>query len=243
MRAIGLCLLWLIWGMIAGSGGAATVMYLRPEVFRAPPAITIPLQKDTAVPKPNVDIRPFVVQVQGGIKDSTMVKLGHGVAWDETRIVTNAHVVKETPSASAVKVLVNGKWISATRVVWSTSHDVALIEFSKPHGVPIAGMRGMPAVGTPVFYYNTSEKRVLTGAVVSASEVTIESEKFATTSLPSRSGDSGGPVFDAGGNVLGLVTRAAVVTQGADPGSYMLGAQLVRQVMVTLVNYQPAAED
>jgi S1-C subfamily serine protease len=239
MRKIGFFLLIFIVSAFSGAGGSLALIKLKPELFRSPVVVVT-----ADVPLAVVDIRPYVVQVQAGIKDNDeVVRLGQGVAWDAYRIITNAHVVKDTPSTDAVKVLLGGAWVEADRVVWSLNHDVAMIEFSRPHGVPIAGMRGLTPAGEAVFYYNIRESRVLTGRVLSDEDnmVATAGDLFVVSSLPTRKGDSGGPVFDAAGNVLGLATRAASTEQGSPPKSYHLSAQLLRQVMLTLKNYEPSA--
>lgn len=242
MRTIGLLLMIVLWGGLSGVVGTLTVLKFKPHLFDVP-SVSVPIpvapDGDLTTPQMRVDATVFVVRVKAGIEgNETTVNMGHGFASDDRRIVTNAHVVNETPNTQSVAVFIGGTWRTASRVVWSTKHDVAIIEFASPHGLRTAGMRGIPAVGTPVFYYNTSENRLLTGRTLSEETVTVSGEKFLETTLPSRKGDSGGPVFDDVGNIVGMITRAAVTTNGAEPKSYMLSAQLIRQVVLTLVNHR-----
>jgi S1-C subfamily serine protease len=233
MRTILLFLTLLVTGLVSGAGGTFAIVSLKPDLFR-PAVVVMP-----NIPAPVVDLRPFVVEVSSQIEgQADRVHLGHGFAWDDRRIVTNAHVVRTTPSTDGVRVRLGDTWVTAARVVWSTGHDVAFIELAQPHGLPIADMRGTPSLEEGLFYYTLSEGRLLTGTLTASSEITIEGERFFTTSLPVRQGDSGGPVFDALGNVVGIATRAANVHQGVPPASYYLSAQLVRQVMIALINHR-----
>jgi len=164
--------------------------------------------------------------------------LGQGWAWDDTRIVTNAHVVDGVAVAEHVEVFVNGAWIAAKSVVWSDKADVALIRLPQDHNVPSPSFVGLPSLGQKVCLYQWAENRLSSGKVTSAEEETHKGHKgqYLTVSIPARVGDSGSPVLTQQGELAGMLSIVNLTEEGSDSYSYMVSAMCIRQTVNTLLS-------
>jgi S1-C subfamily serine protease len=148
--------------------------------------------------------------------------LGSGfVVSDSGEIVTNAHVVTTGAGAAirkASKVFVrfgDGNQVSARIVGFDPFSDVALVRVD-PKGLTLKplplGSVDDVTVGEPVAAIGSpfGEERSLSVGVISATDRSIESlTGFQTsgalqTDAAINSGNSGGPLLDAGGRVLGI---------------------------------------
>ncbi|HWI71053.1 MAG TPA: trypsin-like peptidase domain-containing protein [Baekduia sp.] len=165
---------------------------------------------------------PGVVTILAAAAGGTGGGLGSGfVVSDSGEIVTNAHVVTTGSGASirkAAEVFVrfgDGNQVDAEIVGFDPFSDVALVKVD-PKGLTL---RPLPLgsiddveVGAPVAAIGSpfGEERSLSIGVVSATDRAIESlTGFQTsgalqTDAAINSGNSGGPLLDSGGRVLGI---------------------------------------
>jgi len=135
---------------------------------------------------------------------------GTGFAVSEDgQLVTNHHVVEE---CAEVRVRPAGKDAVAAVVVASdANNDLALLE--APVHLPAAatlddrGIRAgdsVVAVGFPLHGLLASEANVTTGTVSALAGVGNDTRYFQMT-VPVQAGNSGGPLLDLGGRVVGVV--------------------------------------
>ncbi|MEU8897616.1 MarP family serine protease [Nocardia sp. NPDC048505] len=178
-----------------------------------------------AVPDPSVlaspvaaDLQPSVLRIRGVAPSCQRALEGSGFVIAQERVITNAHVVAGTTS---VAVDTPRGPLDATVVLFDPSRDVAVL---KVPGLtaPIVERATEPAQsgasaivlgypgGGP---YTASAARVretldLTGPTIYRNG-TVEREVYTVRGLV-RAGNSGGPLVDTEGRVLGIVFGAAV---------------------------------
>jgi S1-C subfamily serine protease len=147
---------------------------------------------------------------------------GTGIVLDtEGHILTNAHVVD---GADTVKVTVNGKEQDASIVGVDASNDIAVLQLSDPTGVtPATFATSDVAVGDPVVAIGNALALeggpTVTQGIVSALGRSIDTDEghldgLIQTDAAISSGNSGGPLANASGQVVGINTAVASSGQG-----------------------------
>ena len=123
--------------------------------------------------------------------------------------VTNEHVVS---SCSDIRVKTSdGKTVQATVAAKDAVNDLALLRMDvKPS--KFAMVRGSARLGenVAVFGFPHSDMLATTGnfttGIITATSGMRDDSRFYQTSAPVQSGNSGGPMLDSYGNVIGVVT-------------------------------------
>lgn len=153
---------------------------------------------------------------------------GSGIIWDlDGHIVTNLHVIQD--AQSALVTLNDSSSYNARLVGFDTDHDVAVLKINAPKEklVPIdvgtskdlqVGQKAF-AIGSP-FEFDKS----LTTGIVSGLDRTIKTERSLIhgaiqTDAAVNPGNSGGPLLDSAGRLIGVNT--AIFTQSG--GSHGIG--------------------
>ena len=151
---------------------------------------------------------------QGEAAGTGIVDYGDGY------IVTNAHVVD---GATSVTVTLAGETTArqATVISTDTEHDIAVLKVSDTTGLKAAtfGDSSTLAVGDEVVAVGNALDldggMTVTQGIVSALDREIETEESSSltgliqTDAPISSGNSGGPLVNAAGEVIGMNTAAA----------------------------------
>jgi S1-C subfamily serine protease len=134
----------------------------------------------------------------------------------EGHILTNNHVISEC--VGDVRGNLTGEGAMKLRLVSTDeSNDLALLQAPRSFEQP-AALRGTPtrsgesviAIGYPFHGLLTSDFTVTSGIVSSLSGI-LNDTRFLQISAPAQPGNSGGPLLDTSGNVVGVVTK------GLDP--------------------------
>ena len=163
-------------------------------------------------------------------------------------ILTNDHVVA---GASSVEVRVNGysKRFKATVVGTDYSLDLALVKISAPRALPTLTLATSPnaapvgsfsvAIGAPEGLYNT-----VTFGIVSAKgrSFSISGRNYTNllqTSAPISPGNSGGPLLNLNGDVIGINT--AVNSSGQNLG-FAIPIQVAAKAMSTMTTEHLAGQ-
>jgi S1-C subfamily serine protease len=143
---------------------------------------------------------------QAGSKDSTgtgfyVSKKGH--------IVTNQHVIE---GCKEIKIDDEGSLKQVSLIVKDVRNDIALLKGEEIDAIAfIRGGRGIRqgdeiiAYGYPLSGILSSTAKVTTGVVNSLSGMG-DDFRYMQVSAPVQPGNSGGPLLDKGGNVVGIVT-------------------------------------
>lgn len=169
---------------------------------------------------------------------------GTGFALTNNYIVTNNHVVEK---AKSIKIQgVNGSFntqYDATVVATDKYNDLALLKVSgctiASQNIPYSVKTFTSEVGEEVFvlgYPLTStmgDEIKLTTGVISSKTGFQGDVSLYQISAPIQSGNSGGPLFDSKGNVIGIVSAKH---RGAENVGYAIKASYLRNLMESAVS-------
>jgi serine protease Do len=194
-------------------------------------ALVVPLQTATSVAEPvdpvaaAAQVEPAVVTIDTEIDYQNAIGVGTGIVIDPGgQVLTNFHVVQ---GADRITATVAGRSFPAELVGYDRRHDVAVLQLLGGSGLPTAPIgdssqlvEGEPVValgnaggtGAPL----TREVGNITGfgRTVNAEDALTGSSDELTGLIefaaPVRAGDSGGPVVNGAGQVVGITTAASV---------------------------------
>jgi len=176
-----------------------------------------------------------------------VTSLGSGFIIDPSGyIVTNNHVVAEGGAvADQISVTLNdGRTLPAKLVGRDEKTDLALLKVNPTKPLPFARFADSDtarignwviAIGNPFGLGST-----VTAGIVSARNRDIESgpyDDFIQTDAPINRGNSGGPLFDMDGNVVGVNSAIYSPSGGSVGIAFSIPANLVREVMAQLRQY------
>jgi len=163
-------------------------------------------------------------------------------------IVTNYHVVKGT-SEVTVK-FTNGESINATVVARDTQNDVAVLKLTKSPSFQSREMKfgdsSMVRMGDEVFTIGYPHIGIMglkpkyTKGVISAVTGIKDNPTVFQTTVPIQPGNSGGPLFNDKGEVIGLTTSSlsllAIESMGAVPQNvnYAVKSSFVKNTISTV---------
>ncbi|WP_018603384.1 S1C family serine protease [Mycobacterium sp. 155] len=192
-------------------------------------ALVTPLVPATAAPGDPLSavsvVQPAVARVDTRVDYQQAYGIGTGIVLSpDGEVLTNYHVVQ---GANAVSATVNGRSYPADLIGYDREHDVALLQLHGADGLPTAtiGDSNALAPGDPVVALGNAQgsDAPLTQEVgtVTAFGRTVNAEDELTGSsdeitglfefaAPVRAGDSGGPVINGAGQVVGMTTAASV---------------------------------
>lgn len=164
---------------------------------------------------------------------------GTGFIYDDSHIVTNAHVVSD---ARAVRLrFSNQEYFDASIVGVDVSSDLAVLEAPIPKDLsaltlhpnqPAIGTRVL-AIGNPYGNYGSAS-----AGIVSAVNQSIPAQNGYTipdaiqTDAAVNPGNSGGPLMNLGGEVLGVVNS---VRRNSQNIAFAISAALVKRVVPALI--------
>lgn len=168
---------------------------------------------------------PAVVRIDTAIDYQGVIGLGTGIVLDQGgQVLTNFHVVQ---GADRITGTLGGRSYPAVLVGYDRGRDVAVIQLLGAGGLPAAviGDSNVLVPGEPIVALGnamgsdaplTREVGTVTGfgrAVTAEDTLTGTSDELTGLiefAAPVRAGDSGGPVINAAGQVVGLTTAASV---------------------------------
>lgn len=142
----------------------------------------------------------FLLLVQGSTGE--FVAQGSGFLIDGNKIVTNAHVV----AAGKVFVQVGSARIPTKQLAIDETNDLAILTVDAELAArPLVLASRSPSPGDPVFVISNPEglSRTISQGIVSGWRAVGE-RKLLQITAPISHGSSGGPVFDAAGQVIGV---------------------------------------
>ncbi len=181
----------------------------------------------------SVQVEPSVVRIDTEVDYQGVIGAGTGFVIDPAgQVLTNFHVVQ---GADRITGTVNGRPYPATLVGYDRKRDVAVIQLQGAGGLPPAtiGDSNTLVPGEPVIALGNASgtDSPLTREVgtFTAFNQTVNAEDSLTgatdeiTGLiefaaPVRAGDSGGPVINGAGQVVGITTAASVNFKMGGPG-------------------------
>jgi S1-C subfamily serine protease len=189
----------------------------------------------------------------GGSAQAADISSGSGVVIGTYEILTNAHVVEQC--AEITVRLSNGNLEAATLVAHDKKNDFAVIRTKTPlssvaafrDGRPLRAGEAVVALGYPLSGLLATTANLSVGNV-SALAGLGDDTRYLQISAPVQPGNSGGPLFDASGHIVGIVTAkldAALVARftGDIPQNvnFALKAELARAFLDSNgITYQTA---
>jgi S1-C subfamily serine protease len=192
-----------------------------------------------------VDITVTTTSADPFGRSQTVQAEGSGFVVDTSGdIVTNAHVVEG--ASSIVVTFADGSTATARLVGSDASTDLAVIRVdvaaSRLHPLTLADSSAVQvgdavvAIGSP-FGYTES----ITSGIVSAVGREIEAPNGAAitnaiqTDAAINSGNSGGPLMDAGGGVIGVNAQISSSSGGSDGVGFAIPSNTVKAVVADLL--------
>ncbi len=190
-----------------------------------------------------------------------VTSLGSGFIIDASGIVvTNNHVIEDADQITVM--LSDGETLPAKLIGRDDKTDLAVLKINPRHPLPAAHFGDSDkarigdwviAIGNPFGLGPT-----VTAGIVSARNRNIDAgpyDEFLQTDAPINRGNSGGPLFDMGGNVVGINTAIYSPSGGSVGIGFAIPANLARDVIGQLrafgtvrrgwvgVNIQPVTQD
>lgn len=178
--------------------------------------------------------------------EESIVETGSGIVWDAAgHVVTNYHVIKGTNEVGAR--LQTGETVTARLVGSAPNYDIAVLQLERVHSPlrPITvGSSSNLLVGQSAFAIGNPYglEETLTTGVISALKRRIPIEgAYETvggiqTDAPLNPGNSGGPLLDSAGRLIG-VTSAIISGSGASAGvGIAIPVDLVNRVAAQLIS-------
>ncbi len=217
-------------GLILAAAGTALALAVGGSAWAAIGSASAPLSANTIASKSDpglVDINTTIDYGQAAAAGTGMVLTSNG------EVLTNNHVIE---GATSIKVrdIGNGNTYAAKVVGYSDTDDVAVLQLQGASGlatVSIGNSSGV-AAGQRIVALGNAEGRGGTPAVATGSvtgldaAITAQDEGDGTlehlsnmiqTNAPIEPGDSGGPLLNASGQVIGMDTAAS--TDNGEPGT------------------------
>lgn len=166
--------------------------------------------------------------------------IGSGVLISEDELLTAAHVVD---GASKISVLFkDGFQVGATVVASLAASDVALIKLKKPHPSPLIAELAdsdQTRVGSPVFIIGapfgisqTLSVGHLSGRLNRGEMAGGAPIEFLQTDTAINTGNSGGPMFNTNGEVIGIVSFIMTKSGGFDGIGFATSSNTAKQALL-----------
>ncbi len=229
--------------LLAGTLATNVVLLTRPAGSAAPAApaprtdAEVARSVSRAISEVSERVRSAVVSVR------TPWLSGSGVLISsDGLIVTNFHV---TGGAETCDIrLLDGRRLTGRLVAFDRDSDLALIsvpgkdfeylEFADGPEPPIGTW--VLAVGNPLGFDHTVTFGIISAAGREAGLSEVVYENFLQTDAAINSGNSGGPLVDLDGRVVGINTAKEVVSGGAQGLGFAIPAEMARDVISQLAD-------
>lgn len=178
-------------------------------------------------------VEPSVVRLDTVVDYQQVMGTGAGIVLDPGgQVLTNYHVVA---GADTITAEVAGAVHTADILGYDRNHDIAVLQLRGARGLPVAplGDSTRLVVGDPVIAIGNARGSgsplTRESGTISAFGQTISAEDELTgaatemrgmfeMAAPVRAGDSGGPVVNSAGQVIGVTTAASVNFRMGAPG-------------------------
>jgi S1-C subfamily serine protease len=189
-------------------------------------------------------VQPSVLKIRGTAPGCQKVLEGSGFVVSPNRVMSNAHVVAGSDS---VTVETDGQTYDATVVSYDPDADISILDVPDLPSNPLVFAEAPAETGTETLVlgypgggeFLATPARVRETIKLSGPDIyrtkTVEREVY-TIRGTVRQGNSGGPMIDRNGQVLGVVFGAAV--DDADTG-FVLTTKEVAQQLAKIGNTQP----
>jgi S1-C subfamily serine protease len=225
-------LIYLVVAVFSATAGVGTTLAVQHVTGGGPRSAAMP--RDAAADRPGAmndeavydEVEPGIVDVTANLPYLQETAKGTGFVIDAAAglVLTNNHVIDGATSVTVTPVT-SGKSYPARILGYDVSHDVALLQLRGATGLTAVttGNSSHVQVGTPVLAIGNEAGQggsptVAPGVISSLDRTIVASDQSSgltetlhgtmQTSADIRPGDSGGPLADAAGQVIGIDTAA-----------------------------------
>jgi S1-C subfamily serine protease len=226
-------LVYLAVTVLSATAGIGTTLAVQ-HLGAARPSAAAPTPRAAAADQPGAmndeavynEVEPGIVDVSANLEYLQETAEGTGVVIDAAAglVLTNNHVIDGATSVTVTPVM-SGKSYPARVLGYDMSHDIALLQVRGAPGLKAVtiGDSSHVKVGTPVLALGNEAGQggsptVAPGVISSLDRTIVASDQASAltetlygmmqTSADIRPGDSGGPLADAAGQVVGIDTAA-----------------------------------
>ena len=225
--------------VFCGNHYAVAIAKPEPAPLPEPPKAEEPSPKPTPETKPNKPQKPVETEkeekerllngkevfdlaktntVEVHSRFDTNASCGSGFFFAQRYILTNAHVVFDDPDgakkpASAIAVnFKGGRRVDARVIAFDIANDMAILETSLNCANLAKIAKKMPDTGEDIFAVGNSagEGMCILQGIVADQLRTVQGLPFMMISANIVGGNSGGPIFNKKGEVVGIVTLGSV---------------------------------
>lgn len=187
--------------IVVAAGLVAAWMLSKADDESASPTEDVPLSAEDIYTK----ISPSVVEIVA--ESSTEISTGTGFFYDNKgTVITNYHVIENCQKAEII--IGNGSKFEVTSVLgYDADRDIAILstncKFSKPLSIRSTTVK----TGEKVYAIGSSLGLTgsLSDGIISAVNRIVEGNVYIQTTAPISKGNSGGPLVDADGKVVGII--------------------------------------
>ena len=217
------------------------------EPFGRTPIINVDAPDAALINDPVVAaVRPSIIKIRGVAPGCQKVLEGTGFVVSPNRVMSNAHVVA---GSETVTVETDGQTFDATVVSYDPDADISILDVPGLPSAPLAFAEAPAKTGTDALVlgypgggeFQATPARVRETIKLNGPDIyktkTVDREVY-TIRGTVRQGNSGGPMIDRQGQVLGVVFGAAV--DDAETG-FVLTAKEVNRQLARIGNTQPVA--
>ncbi|MEB3033644.1 S1C family serine protease [[Mycobacterium] nativiensis] len=219
------------WLLSVTAASIATVGLGLVAPAQAVPPLPAPLDPSAMV----AQVSPAVVNLDTQMGYQGAVGAGTGIVLDPGGVVlTNNHVIAGATGITAFAVG-NGQTYEVDVLGFDRSHDVAVLQLRGASGLPAAniGNSSRVTVGDPVVSMGNAgghggTPSAVPGRVIALNQTVSAADELTGTTetlnnmikadTPIRPGDSGGPMVNGAGQVIGMNTAASDNYKFAQPG-------------------------
>jgi len=202
-------------------------------------------------------IRATESGIHAETREESIERVSIGTAWpiSSRYVVTNNHVVSE--SNHVVLINKDGQEMIAWSVVRDEVNDIALLEVSDSHYLPPALPLSDTKIrlGARVFTIgfpgpdNIGKLPTVSDGVISGNNGIGDNPGSYKTTVPIQPGNSGGPLFNMNGEVVGMVTSMIGIRDEKDGSirrlknaSCALKVDLIKDLLPLLPQQEPAVQ-
>ena len=225
-------LIYLVVAVLSATAGVGTTLAVQHATATGPRGTGMP--RDAAADRPGAlndeavynKVEPGVVDVTANLQYLQETAKGTGFVIDAAAglVLTNNHVIDAATSVT-VTLVTSGKSYPARILGYDPAHDVALLQLRGATGLKAVAIGNSSALraGTPVLAIGNEggqggSPTVAPGVISSLDHTIVASDQSSgltetlhgmmQTDADIRPGDSGGPLADAAGRVIGIDTAA-----------------------------------
>lgn len=176
-------------------------------------------KKTNAIQKDLIDVKNEVKSNNAELPDLNYKTAATGFLIDgKGLMITNAHVVKDSRNIRVFNI--RGKQFNAFVVKLDPSRDVAVIKIDDPKFKPYAilpyGIAQSPTdIAEPVFTLGFPREEIVYGEGYMSARTGHDGDTLrCQIAVPANPGNSGGPVFNQRGEVIGILSSREVQAEG-----------------------------